>query len=213
MVIQSPYASKFQFQYGTIKSRFGNYRLEIGAKFQFQYGTIKRNIAVLKHQQSLSFNSSMVRLKDLRKFCRSGAWPSFNSSMVRLKGVHIQWRSLDNQFQFQYGTIKSNLLFNKLRQQAMFQFQYGTIKRKSSAQQRKGCLCFNSSMVRLKALQGSISSSQMRFQFQYGTIKRKDGVWPETAGIQFQFQYGTIKSYMTLRLLTIIRVSIPVWYD
>ena len=52
-----------------------------------------------------------------------------------------------------------------------FQFHYGTIK--SFARPSSGALviCFNSTMVRLKAQVSPVLSSSFLFQFHYGTIK------------------------------------------
>ena len=55
-------------------------------------------------------------------------------------------------FQFQYGTIKRDNTNPENRMITLFQFQYGTIKRASLVRKKATILCFNSNMVRLKAL-------------------------------------------------------------
>jgi len=57
--------SKFQFHYGSVKSRIAGKRLYEMSIFQFHYGSVKSG---LKSNQMTSlvrnFNSTMVRLKD-----------------------------------------------------------------------------------------------------------------------------------------------------
>ena len=77
---------RFQFQYGTIKSRTGSPQPLIRTGFQFQYGTIKRIGSALTQVYKADFNSSMVRLKGHPQSLLSEIIWNFNSSMVRLKG-------------------------------------------------------------------------------------------------------------------------------
>ena len=54
---------------------------------------------------------------------------NFNSNMVRLKGDCFGGaNSRRALFQFQYGSIKSNIIIFYRDRQALFQFQYGSIK-------------------------------------------------------------------------------------
>ncbi len=58
---------------------------------------------------------------------------NFNSSMVRLKlapSIHIE--AAENSFQFQYGTIKAFEGSKAGKTSFKFQFQYGTIKARSA---------------------------------------------------------------------------------
>ncbi len=77
---------KFQFHYGTIKSRFAYVGCYEASMFQFHYGTIKRQIYLLM---------------EAVKSC-------FNSIMVQLKAGTIANRVSASLFQFHYGTIKSS---------------------------------------------------------------------------------------------------------
>ena len=54
--------------------------------------------------------------------------------------------------------------------------------------------CFNSNMVRLKAVFRILFIFLIEFQFQYGTIKRLIPGQQASPVSMFQFQYGTIKS-------------------
>ena len=54
--------------------------------FQFQYGAIKSLVWNLLINNSVNFNSNMVRLKGLAKFQKALQILNFNSNMVRLKG-------------------------------------------------------------------------------------------------------------------------------
>ncbi len=75
-----------------------------------------------------------------------------------------------------------------------FQFQYGAIKRQKEHNDRNGQTCFNSNMVRLKAVEELINKiADLKFQFQYGAIKRKKAILSNSVFIMFQFQYGAIK--------------------
>jgi len=72
----------------------------------------------------------MVRLKAKQVVCLRPYFKNFNSNMVRLK----VWRSqhmqhMLDQFQFQYGSIKSVQYEQEMNDKLLFQFQYGSIKR------------------------------------------------------------------------------------
>ena len=59
-------------------------------------------------------------------------------------------------------------------------------------------LSFNSTMVRLKAMQClSFPTSSPNFQFHYGTIKSTEEEANAILRSLFQFHYGTIKSIIT----------------
>ncbi len=99
------------------------------ALFQFQYGSIKRFGTVWILPKDTSFNSSMVRLKELAEITSCPQALSFNSSMVRLKvGTTGNYPQDIAVFQFQYGSIKSKYAYSNVNEFWAFQFQYGSIK-------------------------------------------------------------------------------------
>ena len=100
-------STKFQFHYGTIKSKNNNYPTLDMFRFQFHYGTIKR----------------------VRPFPKLPWLVDFNSTMVRLKAKTARGTHRDTQFQFHYGTIKREGAEAEVRGIRGFQFHYGTIKR------------------------------------------------------------------------------------
>ncbi len=55
-------------------------------KFQFQYGTIKSRDFFLLHFDLFRFNSNMVQLRATEKVSNRGLYVSFNSNMVQLRG-------------------------------------------------------------------------------------------------------------------------------
>ncbi len=62
-----------------------------------------------------SFNSNMVRLKVLLSRIKHKNNQRFNSNMVRLKGgTYIEYDSLVDKFQFQYGSIKRISLISRI---------------------------------------------------------------------------------------------------
>ena len=75
------------------------------------------------------FNSSMVRLKERTRIRRPLKHLCFNSSMVRLKEHATGTQSRLDEFQFQYGSIKSTDDRTDGCSDRRFQFQYGSIKR------------------------------------------------------------------------------------
>ena len=76
-----------------------------------------------------------------------------------------------------------------------FQFHYGTIKSVVPKESEVETTHFNSTMVRLKDLDGGNQQDDMEeFQFHYGTIKRQVRVVYHCVPHIFQFHYGTIKS-------------------
>ena len=108
---------KFQFQYGSIKSKLTIYLVRCLQRFQFQYGSIKRQQFKATFHNDTCFNSNMVRLKDKcrRSVCgflaefqfQYGSIKrqrrvqlhivgvrSFNSNMVRLKELWVTEKKL-----------------------------------------------------------------------------------------------------------------------
>jgi len=64
--ISAKFPPKFQFQYGAIK-RYNLLCLQAYClQFQFQYGAIKSTVSTLPAGTQGSFNSNMVRLKEIR---------------------------------------------------------------------------------------------------------------------------------------------------
>ena len=55
--------ARFQFLYGTIKTKYKLLAFTMQALFQFLYGTIKTNIYKKTGVQKANFNSCMVRLR------------------------------------------------------------------------------------------------------------------------------------------------------
>ena len=78
---------------------------------------------------------------------------SFNSSLVRLIDTNqVNLRSTSKPFQFQFGTIDSELNDAVSSEVYSFQFQFGTIDRVDA---------------------DTIALNQTEFQFQFGTIDRR----------------------------------------
>ena len=100
----------------------------------------------------LSFNSTMVRLKDHPPSVSSEYLSSFNSTMVRLKASPSSVPCVSPRFQFHYGTIKSLSAPACFSSGVGFQFHYGTIKRVKPSELLTLRCTFNSTMVRLKEL-------------------------------------------------------------
>ncbi len=119
---------------------------------------------------------------------------SFNSNVVRLKVLLTpSASSSEGVFQFQCGTIKSDLANVCPCGKCGFQFQCGTIKR----------MLKNFSITR-----------KVLFQFQCGTIKRNYRSSRQMRSKMFQFQCGTIKSSNRYAEYSAKwQVSIPMWYD
>ena len=82
----------FQFHSGSIKSAPSAVEAKANAEFQFHSGSIKRErkrtIAKFLY---LSFNSIVVRLKDVMRFSHACQIPCFNSIVVRLKVGRIPY--------------------------------------------------------------------------------------------------------------------------
>ena len=122
----------------------------------------------------VSFNSTMVRLKDDGPKSHHQSVVCFNSTMVRLKAAASHSaRVLAVLFQFHYGTIK-RFPESIVKAQCLFCFNSTMVRLKVSACSLNlvFCPCFNSTMVRLKGDSGPHSSDKFSFQFHYGTIKR-----------------------------------------
>ncbi len=185
--------------------------------FQFQNGTIKR-------QQ----NHQPVRFYTVFQFQ--------NGTIKRARMTLILSRVFS--FQFQNGTIKSLKLDVRKYYPSVFQFQNGTIKRKgSSTTIRRDVRCFNSKMVRLKAVvltslvtyKVGFNSKMVRLKvlqiilvlidswcFNSKMVRLKVLPWrtTEACAERFQFQNGTIKSFVMWSAgSNTTYVSIPKWYD
>ena len=121
--------------------------------FQFHIGTIKRIFGWL----------SLCTLKI-----------SFNSTLVRLKAENnSELCDMLDEFQFHIGTIKSKVCYVRVSYDVMFQFHIGTIKSHLPNHSRQKSYRFNSTLVRLKVLFGTVGKSPtVTFQFHIGTIKR-----------------------------------------
>ncbi len=122
--------------------------------------------------------------------------------------------SINDKFQFHYGSIKSIENPVDKIQDFVFQFHYGSIKSR---------------------MPNKIPLSDMEFQFHYGSIKSKTMEKQIETCCLFQFHYGSIKSkknLITFQLKmgfnsTMVRlkeflingnymknlVSIPLWFD
>ncbi len=97
---------KFQFHYGSIKSRDKGLTIDHVIPFQFHYGSIKRKEELSTVGKKYSFNSTMVRLKVNTNSLNWVLQISFNSTMVRLKVLELQDNEVGVRFQFHYGSIK-----------------------------------------------------------------------------------------------------------
>ena len=207
--------TSFQFHYGTIKSRTSYSHRDMKRMFQFHYGTIKRSISKYNNLSPQSgFNSTMVRLKVRLLIIMKIFLLSFNSTMVRLK-VSIRYFFINILWSFNSTMVRlKDLHHSPLLEIQQFQFHYGTIKSFIGHFASGGRLCFNSTMVRLKA--AGIRYYWIRadkFQFHYGTIKRTRNERRRDGKILFQFHYGTIKSFKKCAEQSLSKVSIPLWYD
>ncbi len=78
-------------------------------------------------------------------------WFQFQNGTIKRNIVCFAERGA-LKFQFQNGTIKSELGSGGLSYTCSFQFQNGTIKRQNTVRKYNHIICFNSKMVRLKAL-------------------------------------------------------------
>ena len=77
------------------------------SKFQFHYGTIKSRIAVTTISIIFNFNSTMVRLKESFAACCI-AWREFQFHYGTIKSKSQREEVYaSTPFQFHYGTIKS----------------------------------------------------------------------------------------------------------
>ena len=185
--------AKFQFQYGTIKSRkwivklwhilsFNSNMVRLKAslsvrysqfiEFQFQYGTIKslQIYVFLKSLTWFQFQYGTIKRKNNKK--EQISFLCFNSNMVRLKECHQNvYAYRYNEFQFQYGTIKRIHQIAPVVQELSFNSNMVRLKGKSTNSIVVETTCFNSNMVRLKADPNPDPLSENPFQFQYGTIK------------------------------------------
>ena len=115
--------------------------------------------------------------------------------MVRLKvKVFYPTYASTDEFQFQYGSIKSGTPWALRGVLIAFQFQYGTIKRDMVIRNGKVYVDFNSNMVRLKAPDKQ-NRREWEKNFNSNMVRLKDSRHKVQAQrTKFQFQYGSIKS-------------------
>ena len=121
----------------------------------------------------------------------------FNSILVRLKaqrGITTRTRS-GSVFQFHTGSIKSCYRGAGSGNYRKFQFHTGSIKSIDPRRARYApCFCFNSILVRLKAVTAINGISCLcTFQFHTGSIKRVRKTDAIRVRILFQFHTGSIK--------------------
>ena len=98
---------------------------------------------------------------------------SFNSTMVRLKDIRFAFVALMSAgFQFHNGSIKRSINHFPHPAPVKFQFHNGSIKRPPSLSPTTATPCFNSTMVRLKVAHPSFKHLVGKeFQFHNGSIK------------------------------------------
>ena len=162
-------------------------------------------------------------------------FPHFNSTMVRLKVLGLFYRSGPLLFQFHYGSIKGGNGFFDILYERYFNSTMVRLKVIVRLNPLIFSLYFNSTMVRLKATPRFFASSSTKFQFHYGSIKGNFSGWRLTGKTIFQFHYGSIKGIFgrLCRFLyflfqfhygsikgnyeqkngTGVVISIPLWFD
>ena len=149
-LIASLLLTRFQFQYGTIRSIVLYAICASIVKFQFQYGTIRSSNPSPDSAcvSSFQFQYGTIRRTVRRVLCFQYSY--FNSSMVRLEALLCQLCILLLRFQFQYGTIRSSIQEPKIS--GHFNFNSSMVRLEDSVLIAKYCLItyFNSSMVRLE---------------------------------------------------------------
>ncbi len=101
----------------------------------------------------------------------------FNSTLVRLK-LYIVFISiaLPQEFQFHFGTIKTDMYQDDNVSAAIFQFHFGTIKTPYRLLYRRRYQYFNSTLVRLKRTGGVTHGPQLD-NFNSTLVRLKPG-WP-----------------------------------
>ena len=128
-------------------------------KFQFHNGPIKSCPAVIKTALIHGFNSTMVRLKESRRFraVLMAAKFQFHNGPIKSSRLPTLFRPKIS-FQFHNGPIKRFQQISKPPISKKFQFHNGPIKRNRLPFASTQSPSFNSTMVRLKALPKPYSS-------------------------------------------------------
>ena len=162
----------------------------------------------------LNFNSTLVRLKaTIGMLIVLVAQFQFHFGTIKSETI-INLSKPDSSFQFHFGTIKSFLPFNASSFWSTFQFHFGTIKRPKPWPWPDSNSHFNSTLVRLKVIAVILHLPALLFQFHFGTIKRQQLQMWLLLNSQFQFHFGTIKSRIDhLWQMLFWTISIPLWYD
>ena len=102
---------------------------------------------------NICFNSKMVRLKGMIKDHTMKVDNCFNSKMVRLKESSPCCRHIwATEFQFQNGSIKSELIGQLVMDKARFNSKMVRLKACTVSFRWPTATCFNSKMVRLKVV-------------------------------------------------------------
>ena len=157
-----------------LKARRRRSRCTLLEKFQFHNGSIKRCNRGGCTTYSISFNSTMVRLKDCYQTRHECPGSCFNSTMVRLKALIAQLAKANIE-SFNSTMVRLKVGYEPIvsRYFDVFQFHNGSIK----------------SLL----TQGALTSAHT-FQFHNGSIKRFQSTISDAAGESFQFHNGSIKS-------------------
>ncbi len=113
-------------------------------------------------QYAKSFNSNMVRLRELKAVWDELNQICFNSNMVRLRAnASIYGRKLHLGFNSNMVRLRVRCTMLLLRRLFLFQFQYGAIERVKWVGMVELDTGFNSNMVRLRV--GTICYSNTKY--------------------------------------------------
>ena len=107
---------RFQFHNGSIKSKQHQAILNFKTGFQFHNGSIKSRVIISEPTLLVSFNSTMVRLKEARRvkdWTRRVMFQFHNGSIK--SGYNLIACGIPKGFQFHNGSIKSNILLQNGR--------------------------------------------------------------------------------------------------
>ena len=182
----------FQFQNGSINSVKCWMCAFVESWFQFQNGSINSEFEVRMMLRFLRFNSKMVRLIARRRRRASSCLHRFNSKMVRLIDSALARAHVHPVFQFQNGSINSQLLLAYIVLRLEFQFQNGSINRGEFEDGKRLIIVF---------------------QFQNGSINRPRSWKPPSRFCGFNSKM--VRLIVLYFLLTKVWkfVSIPKWFD
>ena len=214
---------KFQFQHGTIESVGSGLGLWAARMISIPtWYDWEINLFSIRNNHVFISIPTWYDWEALISVCICRYTPYFNSNMVRLRAVELyesnyaewcisiptwyDWECFGHAtiptrlgiFQFQHGTIESQIGGSRKLLRRVFQFQHGTIESDIMC-----CFCsrisyFNSNMVRLREYPENVfRRSAKGFQFQHGTIERGLCVGEQVLEIVFQFQHGTIERIPT----------------